>query len=133
MNPADTTCEPTDGEPALLFHEFIFLLGLIAIQFMTGSSQTSEQIENFFVEKLNFTKIDPDTKLKTYDELKDDSGIYSDEESSGSELEMDEQQKAFMEFLQERAAQDASFMIDFNEVLSVLDEALPMIPGKPEV
>ena len=104
MNPEQTTCEPAPGEPGLLFHEFIFLLGLIALNFMGTSPQTSQSIEDFFVEKLNFTRVAPDARLKTYDELKDDSGIYSDEEDdSGSELEMDEQQKAFMEFLRERA------------------------------
>jgi hypothetical protein len=134
MNPSQTSCEPVSGEPGLLFHEFIFLLGLVALNFMTLASSTSILIENFFVEKLNFTKVDSDTKLKTYEELMEDEGVYSDEVSgSGSELEMDEQQKAFMEFLQERAAAEANFVIDFEEILNTLDDCLPMIPGKPEV
>jgi hypothetical protein len=101
---------------------------------MATDPSTSNLIEDFFVEKLNFTRVDAETKLKTYEELLDDEGWYSDDESgSGSELEMDEQQKAFMEFLQERAAAEANFTIDFGEVLDTLDELLPMIPGKPEV
>jgi len=40
-NPQQTTCEPIDGEPGLLFHEFIFLLGLIAVSHMETSNMTS--------------------------------------------------------------------------------------------
>ena len=55
-SPKQTTCEPIEGEPGLLFHEFIFLLGLIALHCMDHSPVTSELIETFFVEKLNFKK-----------------------------------------------------------------------------
>jgi hypothetical protein len=79
------------GEPGLLFHEFIFLMGLIALNYMGTNPSTSNLIEDFFVEKLNFTRVNQETKLKTYEELLEDEGVYSDEESgSGSELEMDE-------------------------------------------
>jgi hypothetical protein len=43
-----------EGEPGLLFHEFIFLLGLIAVSHMETSSVIAEKIEHFFIEKLNF-------------------------------------------------------------------------------
>ncbi len=134
MNPAQTSCEPVNGEPGLLFHEFIFLMGIIALHCMGTSPSTSSLIEDFFVEKLNFTRVDPDSKLKCFEDFLEDDGVYSDYESgSGSELEMDEQQKAFMEFLQERAAAEADFVVDFESILERLDETLPMIPGKPEV
>lgn len=64
----------------------------------------------------------------------EDEGIYSDnEEDSGSELEMDENQKAFMEFLRERQNEEEGFCIDFEEIIDRLDVVLPMIPGRPEV
>lgn len=46
---------------------------------------------------------------------------------------MDEQQKAFMEFLEQKAAEDSNFQIDFEEVLYTLNYDLPMIPGVPMV
>jgi hypothetical protein len=45
------------GEPGLLFHEFIFLMGLIALNYMGTNPSTSNLIEDFFVEKLNFTRV----------------------------------------------------------------------------
>lgn len=45
---------PADGEPGLHFHEFIFLLGLIAITTCDSAASAPELIEDFFVEKLNF-------------------------------------------------------------------------------
>jgi hypothetical protein len=35
--------------------------------------------------------------------------------------------------LEDRLKQDAGLYVDFNEVLEILDEVLPMIPGLPEV
>ena len=58
---------------------------------------------------------------------------YDEEVDSDSELEMDEQQKAFMEFLEQKAAEDSNFQIDFEEVLYTLNYDLPMIPGVPMV
>jgi len=55
-SPKQTTCEPVEGEPGFLFHEFIFLLGQIAIHAMDHNALTSQLIEDFFVEKLNFKK-----------------------------------------------------------------------------
>jgi hypothetical protein len=45
-----------EGEPGFLFHEFIFLLGLIALHCMDHSPSTATLIEDFFVEKLNFKR-----------------------------------------------------------------------------
>lgn len=101
---------------------------------MSTNPTTSTLIRDFFVEKLHFTRADEDARVRTYEELMEDEGIYSDnDEDSGSELEMDENQKAFMEFLRERAAEEESFVIDFEEIIDRLDTVLPMIPGRPEV
>jgi len=78
------TCEPVEGEPGLLFHEFIFLLGQIALHATDHTPVTAKTIEDFFIEKLNFKK---QTSIPQYGE--DDE--YDDEVESDDELEMDEQ------------------------------------------
>lgn len=46
---------------------------------------------------------------------------------------MDEQQKAFMAFLERKQFEDDNFVIDFDEILNTLENDLPMIPGVPMV
>lgn len=46
---------------------------------------------------------------------------------------MDEQQKAFMAFLERKQFEDDNFIVDFEEILNTLDQDLPMIPGIPMV
>jgi len=94
-NPQQTTCEPLNGEPGLLFHEFIFLLGLIAVSHMETSALVSQKIEDFFVEKLNFR---PSNSIKqaagSPSRIKvagEEDEYYDEEVDSDSELEMDEQ------------------------------------------
>lgn len=96
-SPKQTTCEPTEGEPGFLFHEFIFLLGLIALHCMEHTPTTATLIEDFFVEKLNFKR---QTSIPRYNEKKkaagaegEDDEYYDEEVASDEELEMDEQQK----------------------------------------
>lgn len=140
-NPQQTTCEPIEGEPGLLFHEFIFLLGLIAVNHMETSSLISQKIEDFFIEKLNFSKstsMKPresgsPKRAKTAEQAGEEDEYYDEEVDSDSDLEMDEQQRAFMEFLEQKAVEDANFTIDFEEVLFSLNYDLPMIPGVPIV
>ena len=103
-NPQQTTCEPLNGEPGLLFHEFIFLLGLIAVSHMETSALVSQKIEDFFIEKLNLR---PSNSMKqaagSPSRVKvdgEEDEYYDEEVDSDSELEMDEQQRAFMEFLE---------------------------------
>jgi hypothetical protein len=57
MNPETSHCEPLQGEPGLLFHEFIFLLAMIALNQDTDSVEPSQKIENFFIIKLQFNKV----------------------------------------------------------------------------
>ena len=82
-----TTCEPIEGEPGLLFHEFIFLLGQIALHAMDHNPVTATVIEDFFIEKLNFEKKTGIPKYVNADneEDEDDEEVFSDDE-----LEMDE-------------------------------------------
>jgi hypothetical protein len=96
-----TLCEPMDGEPGLLFHEFVFLLGRIASNCVNTSEHISGKLNNFFVEKLNFRKAEMNMALLTYENITKklylsdgEEGIFSDEDDEGweSEEEMDEQQ-----------------------------------------
>jgi hypothetical protein len=112
---------PADGEPGLHFHEFIFLLGLIAITTCDSAASAPELIEDFFVEKLNFKAKAAMPADDEYDEEYD------------SEDEMDQQQRDFMAFLERKQAEDDAFNVDFDEILYVLDNDLPMVPGIPTV
>lgn len=69
--------------------------------------------------------------LALYDDGSDISIEIDDDEDS--DFELDEQQAALKKFLEDRSKQDAGLYIDFNEVLEILDDLLPMIPGLPEV
>lgn len=67
-NNPDSHCEPMEGEPGLLFHEFIFLLAMIALNSTTLSPVASEQIEQFFKLKLMFTPVPKENReYKTFD------------------------------------------------------------------
>ena len=99
-----TLCEPMEGEPGLLFHEFIFLLGRIASNCVNTADSISGKLNNFFIEKLQFHPVQDTHKANiTYEDItkkmymSDDEGIFSDEDDgeeeweSGEEDEMDEQ------------------------------------------
>lgn len=99
-----TLCEPMEGEPGLLFHEFIFLLGRIASNCVNTADSISGKLNNFFIEKLQFHAVQDTHKANiTYEDItkkmymSDDEGIFSDEDDgedeweSGEEDEMDEQ------------------------------------------
>lgn len=69
-NNPDSHCEPAEKEPGLLFHEFIFLLAMIALIAPTLSPTPHLQIEKFLVEKLGFIPDNTplvDRKYKTFD------------------------------------------------------------------
>lgn len=51
-----TQCEPKMGEPGLLFHEFVFVLGRIACNCVNTSDNIAGKLGDFFVEKLGFHK-----------------------------------------------------------------------------
>ena len=136
-------CEPLEGEPGLLFHEFIFVLGRIACNCVNTSDNISGKLNDFFVEKLGFHKVlDAQRAHVTYDDItkkmymSDDEGIFSDEDDEGwesDEIELDENQKKLMEFLAKKAEEEKDFIIDYDQVLNELDGILPAIPPKHEV
>ena len=123
-----TQCEPKDGEPGLLFHEFIFLLGRIACNCVNTSDNIAGKLNDFFVEKLGFHRLlDINRSHMTYDDVtkkfahtgagSDEEDIFSDEEGEEgweTESEMDEQQKAFMDFLAKKAEEEKDFIIDYE-------------------
>ncbi len=101
----NTQCEPKEGEPGLLFQEFIFLLGRIACNCVNTSDNIAGKLNDFFVEKLNFHRAHDIQKSNiTYDDVtrkfahpgagSDEEDIFSDEEEDEdweSEGELDEQ------------------------------------------
>ena len=67
-NNPDSHVEPLPGEPGLLFHEFLFLLAMIALNAETLSPVPHKQIELFFVNKLEFTMAASEGReYKTFD------------------------------------------------------------------
>lgn len=51
-----TLCDPLEGEPGLLFHEFITLLGRIACNCVNTSETMQGKLTDFFIEKLTFRR-----------------------------------------------------------------------------
>lgn len=105
-SPMQTQLLPEEGEPGLHFHEFIFLLGLIAIHCTDHAPGTATLIEDFFIEKLNFKRQTsvpkysmPETRQGDSDE---ESEYDSEEVESDDDIGMDEQQKQFMAFLERK-------------------------------
>lgn len=129
VNSLDSRIERHEDEPKLQFHEFILLLAVIATRKNTSDVLPCNKIENFFVQSLEFTKVEESERfIPTFDEA-----IEEDDDSEES-FELDDQQSKVRKFLEQRQALDGTGpAIDFEEVLNTLDEALPMIPGRPEV
>ena len=116
------------------------LIGEIAINCMSTSSETAKMIEDFLIEKLNFKKLKPTRERSESPQRNkrsvatdEDDEYYDEEIDSDSELEMDEKEKAFMEFILQKTQEDDNFQLAFDEILSALDQELPMIPGEPIV
>jgi hypothetical protein len=47
-------------EPAMQFHEFLFMLGLIAKKCITSNNDIKQQLQEFYVENLEFERVDID-------------------------------------------------------------------------
>jgi hypothetical protein len=85
-----------------LFHEFIFLLGRIAVNCVHTSDNISGKLNDFFVEKLQFHKaIDIHKAHVTYDDItkklymSEDEEVFSDEDEEewdSDEEKLDENQ-----------------------------------------
>jgi hypothetical protein len=122
-------CEPTVGEPSLLFHEFIFLLSRIAITNVNTSGSISGKLNDFFVEKLGFSRVTDIMKARiTFDDItrrinesddEDGEDAYGseDEEWDSDEVEMDENQRKLMEFLAKKAEEEKDFIIDYDTII----------------
>jgi len=139
-----TQVEPKEGEPGLLFHEFVFVLGRVASNCVNTSDNIAGKLNDFFVEKLGFHQAQSIQKTGlSYDDVtkrlvqggSDDEAIFSDEDEEGweSESELDEQQQQFQDFLFKKAEEEKDFIIDYDQILGELDGMLPAIPPKPQV
>lgn len=96
-----------EGEPGLLFHEFVFVLGRIACNCVNTSDNIAGKLNDFFVEKLGFHQAKSIQKTGvTYDDvtkkvthsghglISDEEDIFSDEDGDDgweTESELDEQ------------------------------------------
>jgi len=60
-------------EPSLHFHEFLFLLGLIALNCIDSSESIAGKLQDFYIQKLNFRKPSEQQMNRdlTYDEVLD--------------------------------------------------------------
>jgi hypothetical protein len=133
--------DPMKGEPALQFHEFVFLLSRIAISTVTSSGSISGKLNDFFVEQLGFQKqIDIQKAKITFDDVarrltaSDDEAVedlYGSEEGDeegewdSDGFDMDENQKKLMEFLAKKAEEEKDFIIDYETVIQELEMVLP--------
>ena len=133
--PNDSKLQVIDDEPKLMFHEFIFLLAVIATKKNNTDCISAIKIENFFVQNLEFKRIEDQQKfIRQIDfDNYDKEFIREDEYGSDADYEFEDQQTQVRKFIQQRQMSEATFAIDFEEVLQQLDGELPMIPGKPEV
>lgn len=130
----------------MLFHEFVFLLSRIAISKVKTAGSISGNLNDFFIEKLGFSRVTDILKARlTFEDItrklnqSDDEGDYGseeedeDEEWDSEDLEMDENQRKLMEFLAKKAEEEKDFILDYDSIIQELDSSLPSIPGKPEV
>lgn len=138
-----------DGEPELLFHEFIFTLGKIALTTVTvtDAETLTDKLKVLFVERLRFPEIsDPYEHIEKYllgDHEQEDSLYSSDEDLDGEgfgshharnqDLYEDDPQQMLHDFIERRAEKDENFVIDYENVLNELNAALPPVPPKPKV
>ena len=132
-------------EPALHFHEFIFLMGLIAHNCIDSSDSISGKLQDFYIQKLNFRKPSEAQANRdiTYDEVlkrveedvgeRVDPGGSSEEDQfeSGEEYESeDDTNQAMMGLIERKNQQQEGITIDWDHILDVLGTDLPKIPVK---
>lgn len=140
-----------DGEPQLLFHEFIFAIGKIALTTVTVSDAESltDKLRILFVERFNFHEIDDpaehverflmgeiqqeDSLLSSDEDLDEYRGDQDPTQAHQPDDYDDDPQKILHDFIERRAAKDEDFMIDYENVLIELDSILPPVPEKPKV
>jgi hypothetical protein len=131
-----TFYEFVDGEPMILLHEFMFVLGKIAYTAVTvpDAETLSDKIKVFFIEKLGFPAIDDvEEHVQKYlmGEFEREKDTYSSDEELEAEYVNDPHQ-VLLDFIERRSNRHEE-MIDYEKVLKDLDTSLPQIPQKPKI
>lgn len=126
-----------NGEPQLLFHEFMFAIGKIAHTMVVASEAETleDRLRVFFTEKLRFPVIDDprDHALRYLEgDVEFDEDLYSSDEDLEADY-VDDPHQTLLEFIDRRSQKDEHFVLDYEKVLQDLDMILPPITKKPEV
>lgn len=118
------------------FHEFLFMLGLIASKSIPISNDIptfKEQLQELYVRKLEFNRINVDDNIEmTYEEVlekavdRDESGDEEDGEWSESEEEedaflSDPNQKALMSMQERKMAEESEIAVDWGQLMAEID------------
>jgi hypothetical protein len=126
-----------NGEPEMLFHEFMFAIGKIAHTMVVASEAETleDRLRVFFVEKLRFQPIDDprDYALRYLDgEVDLEEEMYSSDEDLEADY-VDDPHQTLLDFIDRRAEKEENFVLDYEKVLQDLDMILPPLPKKPVV
>lgn len=132
-------------EPAMQFHEFLFMLGLIAKRCITSNNDIKQQLQEFYVENLEFERVNIDSLQdltyqdvldRAIDELEEGSGDEEGEWEYSEEEEdvflSDPRQKALMALQERKFAEEHEIPIDWNGLQAEIEKC-PMIPQTPVV
>ncbi|CAI2359845.1 unnamed protein product [Moneuplotes crassus] len=125
------------GEPEILLHEFLFIIGKIAYKTVIASEAETleDKLKVFFFEKLKFPSIENPIEYAVQllsGEIDPEEDLYSSDEDLESE-QLDDPQQKLLEFIERRTQQDENFVLDYEEVLQELELSLPPLPEKPKV
>ena len=137
-------------EPAMQFHEFLFMLGLVARKSIPISNDCptfKEQLQELYVRKLELNPVNVDAHVElTYEdvlekaiegrELRDDSGDEEDGDWASDEgdegFDADPNQKKLLAMQMRKMAEEQEIAIDWG-MLQAEIERCPKIPQPPVV
>ena len=92
VNPNESMCLPENGEPGLLFHEFIILLGLIAINCSSTSAIAHVSIENFLVDTLDFNRVPEEKRrFRAFDDYLKKRAVKKHGEDDGDDIDEEDE------------------------------------------
>lgn len=126
-----------EGEPILLFHEFLFAIGKIANQTVVASEAETleDKLKIFFVEKLRFANIN-DPKEYALNILEGNIGldeeVYSSDEDLAAEY-LDDPHQTLLDFIERRAQKEENLVLDYESMLQELEMILPPVPEIPKI
>ena len=128
---------PKANEPKLYFHEFVLLLGRIALNCIHTEISLSSKLNEFFVEKLGFTTKPHkphlvSTEIKEELEESDDGFVSEEDFPSDSEYEDPFKQFEILAKTKHDTLEKYSNQPDFEDILKEL-ENLPEVPPIPKV